>query len=113
MGAVACLSLIMYMEALNQSDYTKALVADVAIERAKQEELSVCQSMKKKKSYSWMWDGKYTKVDRKLLEGLKPIAARELKKPVVKGRFFFNECSLGKRFRTDYKLIRSEKLCFY
>ena len=46
MGTIACLSLIMYMEALNQGDYTKALVADVAIERAKQEELSVCQSMK-------------------------------------------------------------------
>ena len=113
MGTIACLSLIMYMEALNQGDYTKALVADVAIERAKQEELSVCQSMKRKKSYSGMWDGKSTKVNKKLLEGLKPIAVKELKKPVVTGRYFFNECSMGKRYKTKYKLIKSEKLCFY
>ena len=116
MGTIACLSLIMYMEALNQGDYTKALVADVAIERAKQEELSVCQSMKRKKSYSWMWDGKNTKVDNQILKDLRQIAVSELKKPTITGRYFFNECrsaSKGRRYKTEYKLIKSEKLCFY
>jgi spore germination cell wall hydrolase CwlJ-like protein len=113
MGSIACLSLIMYMEALNQSNYTKALVADVAIERASQEGFSICKSMKVKKSYSWMWDGKNTRVNRKLLEGLKPIAVKELKKPMVTGRYFFNECTMGKRWKTKYNMIRSEKLCFY
>ena len=58
------------MEALNQSNYTKALVADVAIERASQEGFSICKSMKVKKSYSWMWDGKNT--DKAIWNYLKP-----------------------------------------
>ena len=108
-----CLSLVMYMEASIQSEYTKRLVASVVIERAKQEDKSICKSIKTRGAYSWMWDGRRTKVDQKVLHKLHHISAQELFQPTITGRYFFNECTLGKRWKTKYKMIRSEKLCFY
>lgn len=108
-----CLALIMYMEARNQNERTKALVASVAIERAKQENKDVCSSMRKPRAYSWLWDGVSTKVDSKLVAELGKLAELQLKHPAILGRYYFNECIYGKRFKTDNKVIRSEKLCFY
>lgn len=108
-----CLSLVMYMEASIQSEYTQRLVASVVIERAKQEDTTICKSIKKRGAYSWMWDGKTTKVDSKALDKLQHVAQQELKHPTMTGRYFFNECTMKKRWTTKNKMIRSEKLCFY
>lgn len=113
MTNLACLALIIAMEARNQNDYTRSLVADVAIERAKVENVSICKSMKKKASYSWMWDGVNTKLTSEILADVTKVAFKELKSPRITGRYFFNECSLGRRYKTKYTMIRSEKLCFY
>lgn len=110
---VHCIALVIYMEAQTQSIFTKSLVASVAIERAKQEDTTICKSIKKRGSYSWMWDRRNTVVKNEHLTKLYPIARKELKNPTIKGRYFFNECTLGKRWRTPYQVIRSEKLCFY
>jgi hypothetical protein len=102
------------MEARNQSDRTKALVADVAIERAKQEGLGLCESMKKPRAYSWYWDKKHTKLSSEVLKQAEVVALRELKNPTITGRYFFNECKAPERkYKTPNSIIKSEKLCFY
>ena len=113
MTSLSCLALIIYMEASTQSSFTQSLVADVAIARAEKEKLPICSSMKKPKSYSWMWDGRNTKVKKDKLKTLEEIANKELKRNRIRTRFYFNECTLGKRFKTPNKMVRSEKLCFY
>jgi spore germination cell wall hydrolase CwlJ-like protein len=113
MTSLSCLALLIYMEASTQGSFTQSLVADVAIARAEKEKLSICASMRKPKSYSWMWDGKHTKVDTKKLKQLEKIALQELKRVKIRTRTYFNTCSLGKRYKTKNKMIRSEKLCFY
>lgn len=110
---VHCIALVMYMEAQTQSIFTKSLVGSVVIERAKQENTAICKSIKKRGGYSWMWDGKHTKIKKEHLVKLYPLAQKELKKPTITGRYFFNECNLGKRWRTPYRVIKSEQLCFY
>lgn len=113
MTSLTCLTLIIFMEASTQSDFTKSLVADVAIARAKKEKLSLCESMKKPKSYSWMWDGKATRTSKEELKKLEPIALKELKRTKLTNHFYFNHCRMGKRYKTANKMIKSEKLCFY
>ena len=113
MTTLSCLALVMYMEAQTQSEYTQRLVASVVIERAKQEDTTICKSIKKRGAYSWMWDGRNTKVDSKALAKLQHVATQELKHPTMTGRYFFNECTLSRLWKTKYKMIRSEKLCFY
>ena len=114
MSIVKCLSLIVAMEARNQSDRTKALVADVAIERAKQEGLGLCESMKKPRAYSWYWDKRSTKLSSEVLKQAEVVALRELKSPTITGRYFFNECKSPKRkYKTPNSVIKSERLCFY
>lgn len=113
MSSVACLALIMYMESRGEPLQTQQYVASVAIERAMQEQVTICESMKKPRAYSWMWDRKKTKVDHKRLNALKTIAVRELATPTLKGRMYFNERKLGKLWRTRYKPTVSGNLIFY
>ena len=113
MSTLSCLALIIYMEASTETSFTQSLVADVAIARATSEQLSICQSMKRPKSYSWLWDGKATKVDKAKLKELEKVAKQELYRSKVRKRLYFNNCWMGKRFKTENKLLRSGKLCFY
>lgn len=113
MSSVACLALIVFMESRGESLLTQQYVASVAIERAKQEQTTICGSMKKPRAYSWMWDKKSTKVDQKQLDVLKVLASRELENPTLKGRLFFNERKLAKMWVTPYKPIVSGNLIFY
>ena len=113
MTSLSCLALIIAMEATNQNEKTRTLVADAAIERAYQENLSICESMKVKATYSWYWDGKPNKIDKKVLSDITKLAIKEVKSPTYKGMIYFNECWLGKRWKTKNRMIRSEKLCFY
>lgn len=113
MTSLSCLTLIIFLEASTQSDFTKSLVADVAIARATKEKLSICESMKKPKSYSWQWDGKATKVPLAELKKLEKVALQELKRAKIRNYLYFSNCSAGKRFKTKNKMIKSEKLCFY
>lgn len=111
---IKALLLIVFMEASTQSEATQRLVASAAIARAQHEKTSIYKSMKKPKTYSWMWDGRNTKVPWDILrKRYSRLVAEELAKPSMKGRIYFNECSLGKRFKTDFKMIRSGQLCFY
>lgn len=113
MTSAACLALLIYMEARDQSSFTQSLVADVAIARAENEKLSICESMKKPKSYSWMWDGKHTTTPAAELKKLEKVALQELKRAKIRNYLYFSNCSAGKRFKTKNKMIKSEKLCFY
>lgn len=113
MNTLACLTLVLYMEARNQTEYTQSLVGSVVIERAKVENIPICKSIKRKGSYSWMWDKLNTKVDKKVFNTIKIVASRELAKPTITGRYFFNEKKLGKRYKTAYSPITSGKLIFY
>jgi len=113
MSVLSCLTLIIFMESRGVSDTTQNYVASVAVERAKSENTGICQSMRRKATYSWMWDGRKTKVDKRLQDSFQRIAYRQLDKPSLPGRLYFNECSLGKRYKTPYKVIRSDNLCFY
>jgi len=113
MTSVLCLTLIMYMEARSESPLTQSYVASVAIERAKQENKSICESMKTPRAYSWLWDGVNTKVNQKHFEKIKPLATRQLQSPALRGHTFFNERKLGKRFKTHNKPITSGNLIFY
>lgn len=113
MSSVACLALIIFMESRGESLQTQQYVASVAIERARQESIPLCQSMKKPRSYSWMWDKKKTKVDPKALGEFKKLAAKELANPTLEGRLFFHERRVGRLYKTPYKVIASGNLIFY
>ena len=113
MNSLACLALIVFMESRGESLQTQKYVASVAIERARQEEVTLCQSMKKPRAYSWMWDNKHTRVNKAELEKLKVVAAHELRKPSLEGRLFFHERRVGRLYRTPYKVITSGNLIFY
>lgn len=113
MNSVACLALILFMESRGESLQTQQYVASVAIERAKQEQSTICESMKKPRAYSWMWDRKNNRVDHKQLNALKQVAVKELAIPTLKGRMYFNEKRMGRRYRTPHKPIVSGNLIFY
>lgn len=111
---LACLALVMYMESSISSKDTQAYVGSVVIERAHQDHQSICKNIHKPVSYSWMFDGKNTKVDNQYLhEDIFPVAKAVMAKPKLKGYYYFNECQLGKRFKTDKKMIKSDTMCFY
>ena len=115
-STIYCLSLIVYFEGSITSDFTKRLITSVAIERAKQENLSICESMKKPKSYSWMWDGRNTKPNKKTMKSYHNLIKEELARPTITGRKYFNECksiTKGRKYTTKYRVIKSDNLCFY
>lgn len=100
------------MEARGQGLRTQTLVADVAIERAKDENLTVCKSMNKKGSYSWT-KSRY-KVNWKEVDKFNSLVLKELSRKPTSGRIYFNECSRPKKkFKTETKVLKSDKLCFY
>lgn len=113
MSSVACLALIVFFESRGEPVLTQQYVASVAIERAKQEKVSVCESMKKPRSYSWYWDKHSNRVDQKLLKQFEILAVKEMRNPSLKGRTFFNEKKMGRRFKTSYKPLVSGNLVFY
>ena len=115
MTTLSCLALILYMEARSEPVITQQLVASVALERAKNEKLELCSSIKKPKAYTWMWDGINTPVDKTSKEYTKALklARQALARQTLAGRLYFNNCTLGRRWKTSYKVIRSGKLCFY
>lgn len=113
MTALSCLALIVAMEARGQALQTQHYVASVAIERAKEERTDICKSMKRPRSYSWMFDGVSTKVDKKSMLVATSVAASEIKHQSLTGRLYFNERKMGKRYRTPNPLIVSGNLVFY
>lgn len=113
MSVISCLTLIIFMESRGEPIQTQHYVASVAIERAKNEHIGVCESMKKPRAYSWMWDGRKTRVDKKLQDSFNAIAQTEMKRPSLPGRLYFNERKLSKRYRTGYKPVVSGNLIFY
>ena len=113
MSSVACLALIIYMESRGESLQTQQYVASVAIERARQEQATICESMKKPRAYSWMWDRKKTKVDPVKLKAMQVVANKEMHHQSLSGRLYFNERRLAKMWRTPHKPIVSGNLIFY
>lgn len=111
MNTLTCLALIAYMEARGESLQTKNYVIQAAYSIAEQENTTVCGTLRKRGIYSWMWDRKQTKVDKTMLVNLKKILSFRRKEGF--NRRFFNHCRLGKRFKTENRMIKSGKLCFY
>lgn len=97
------------MEAGNQPVSAQLEVANTALSIAKARKVSLRKSLRIPKIYSWMWDGRNTTVPKSELEKLKKIVIKA--KP--NGRIYMNHCRLGKRFKTDKKMIRKGELCFY
>ena len=116
-STIYCLSMIIFMEGSITSEQTKRFIADVAIERASRSNKSICEVMKQPKVFSWMWDGKNTPVSKAHLEEkYYKLAKEEIKRPMMKGRIYFNECKsarTGRRFKTTASLVKSDNLCFY
>ena len=113
MSVLSCLALIVAMESRGEALQTQHYVASVAIERAKEESVGICQSMKRPRAYSWMWDKVKTKVDKKSMLVSESVAAQELKHQSLRGRLYFNERKLRKRYNTPHKPIVSGNLIFY
>lgn len=114
MTSLACLALIIYHEARSMPLQAQNLVAQVAITRAYKEEQSVCKSLKVKKSYSFMWSGRSRGMKEAKAKTIAyQVARKNLYKHANHSYTYFNECSLGKRFKTKTKMIRIKKLCFY
>ncbi len=114
MTELACLALVMYMETSISSATTQQYAGSVVIERAHHDKQSICKNIHKPISYSWMFDGKNTKVNEAFLhKKIYPLAKAVLNKPKLKGYYFFNECSLCKRFKTKNRMIKSDTMCFY
>ena len=103
----------MYMESRGESVTTQNYVGSVALNLASQDNTSVCKSIQKPRRYSWQWDGKHTKVDTIQLKALEEQAKKLIKKRSLSGYYYFNECKLGKRFKTEKPLVKSGNLCFY
>lgn len=113
MSSVACLALIIFMESRGEPLQTQQYVASVAIERARQEGATICESMKKPRAYSWMWDRRKTEIRKAKLKALQVVASNEMHHQSLTGRLYFNERRLGKLWRTARKPIVSGKLIFY
>ncbi len=113
MSTVMCLALIIFHEARGEPITTQQYVASVAIQRATQEKVPLCNSMNKPRAYAFIRDKKNTKIDQKQMDVLKVLASREIESPTLKGRLFFNERKLGKLWHTPYKPIVSGNLIFY
>jgi spore germination cell wall hydrolase CwlJ-like protein len=114
MSSIACLALIIYFEARGEPDLAQRMVAEVAIHRAKTEDKPICKSLKTPRSYSFMWDKHSNKIVDKVshLEAL-AIARKVLAKKNVPSRLYFNECSMGKRYKTKHRIKKVGRLCFY
>jgi hypothetical protein len=90
------------------------LVAQVAITRAYKEKQSVCKSLNVKKSYSFMWSGRSKSMKEVKAKTIAYKVARKTLNTKTNHSFsFFNECTLGKRFKTKNRMVRVKKLCFY
>lgn len=114
MSSVACLALIIYFEARGEPDLAQRMVAEVAIHRAKTEDKPICKSLRSPRSYSFMWDKISNKIrDKESYEDALSIARRVLNTKNVPSRLYFNECSMGKRYKTQHKIRRVGRLCFY
>ena len=113
MNTLACLALVMYMEARGEPVLAKTYTAAVAVNLASQDNTSVCKSLSKKYRYSWMWDKRNTFVDKSKTLKLESVAQKVILNNPLPGYYFFNECRLGKRFKTPKEMVKAGNLCFY
>lgn len=114
MTNAACLALIIYFESRSENDLTQRYVAQVAMNKSDYYEESICKNLNRQRVYSFMFDGKpevITENDshKKAIE----IANHSIKNRTLDGYLYFNECRLGRKYKTDKKMIRTKKLCFY
>jgi hypothetical protein len=108
------LALIILMEAENQSPATQIEVARTALSIAEYHKVSLRQSLQLPGVYSWQWDKKNTKLTSRNKEKIEKIVNILRKhRPKASGRIYMNHRRLGKRFKTKFKLVCKEQLCFY
>jgi hypothetical protein len=113
MMSATCLAMIVFFESRGEPVITQRYVASVAIERAKQEQVSLCSSMRKPRAYSWYWDKKPNAVAKDSLKPFEVLAVREIRKPTLTGYMYFNEKKMLRRYATPKRLIKSGHLVFY
>ena len=109
MNNLACLALIISMEAGNQPIQTQDLVAEFALNKAESLHKTICESLKVKGLYSWV--GGKRKPDELAESSAKLIASHAMRRKEIKNYTFFNKCD-GKKFHTGKKL-KSFDICFY
>lgn len=119
MISLTSLALIIFMEARSEPIEAQHLVARAVIERSNYFNQPIQTVLNTPKTYSFMWDGKpntirwNNSIELAAWNKAVSIANEELNESSFGGRIFFNECKLGKRFPTKYKMIQSGNLCFY
>lgn len=134
MTTLTCLALIIYMEGSNQSIQTQDFLAEFALEKANDNNTTVCKTIFNGHIYSWSHNGDlrkrgvsiYKKKDKIVVKNdvleeeaysvARTIARHAILRQQIRNHTYFNNCSVGKkgrRFKTDYAVLKSEKLCFY
>lgn len=119
MSSLACIALVVYMEARSLPEQAQKLVAQIVINRATKDKITICEELKRPKTYSFYWDGKPEIIEE--MDSL--IKVVELSKEVLKKNenptykpinyTHFNSCRLKKRYKTLISLKKIENMCFY
>ncbi len=120
--AAFCLALVIYREARSEDLAAQIATAKILQNRATLNKTSVCGELAKASQFSWVksyrivrpkWDGT---IDWAAWEQAS-ATARCLNKIEVKGitpkHIYFNNASMGKRFKTKNKPVVIGKLLFY
>lgn len=118
-SVVSCLTLVVYMESRGLPESAQQLVAQTVINRAKKTKVSVCDEVKGFNNYSFYHDKKPELVDDiAALEKAVHIAKKVVKLNdsvgyVPTNYTYFNECFLGKRYKTKVPMNKIKNMCFY
>ncbi len=122
MAAAYCLAAVMFFEALNQPQEAMIGVAQVALELATDQKQPVCKAVKPG-TFTWQTPkGKKPKptapLDKEVYEKqvklAKKMVYKKLRSKHLKGKYhYFNNASMGRRFKTKERLVRIGGLVFY
>jgi hypothetical protein len=118
-----CLAAVMYFETLNQPRDAMLGVAQVVLEHRDRANSTVCKAVK---PGIFSWQSRYrfktpkprAPADRDIFERQQKLARAMLFKGLrtqrLRGHYvYFNHKSLGRRYKTDVKLVRIGDLVFY
>lgn len=115
-STLLCLTLNIFHESRGETIEAQEAVAAVTINRARKYSKSICKVVHQPAAFSWTRHSNLKVKDKVAFERAKRIAAYCLRGKInkrMKGRLYFNEKGLGKRYKTKYKPIILGKLIYY
>jgi hypothetical protein len=119
MTPAICLTYILFREASTLPVQGWHKTAEVVINRAVKNNITICEELNKANSYSFLHDNKPDNIsgieDINLLAKLVPLARKKLwqYKGNAEGYLYFNECKLGKKYQTKHKMLKIKNMCYY